>query len=336
MKSNNGHLASHWKLGNSAQGRLTLSHMTQGASQWPWKRAQWDPGRLQAPWNVVKRWFKRETVFFGRGGGGIDRGRWVRVPTQPNGEGVERESKRERERERARERERERARERESERERASERERGPCLVTVETSPDTPPGRAAKIISASWGVHKHERRAQEAGPWVLSASQAFFSLFSSLPAAPPPLFCSFSFYPFLHAAVFQSVCSGCLGQGAGGEEAKDLACSFSNPFLHRKGCLKCVSTLFRLSFSTFWFDSMGWWRREQNQYLVLRVLYWSCGWNLNVKPLWEPRVPKTFQCFCGKKLCRAATIDHFHLPPLCWLLSRLKVAKVILAKNSWC
>lgn len=95
--------------------------------------------------------------------------------------------------------------------------ERGPCLVTVETSPDTPPGRAAKIISASWGVHKHERRAQEAGPWVLRASQAFFSLFSSLPAAPPLSF-NFSFCPSLHAAVFQSVCSGCLGQGAGGEE----------------------------------------------------------------------------------------------------------------------
>lgn len=28
-------------------------------------------------------------------------------------------------------------------------RKGGPCLVTVETSADTPPGRAAKIISAS-------------------------------------------------------------------------------------------------------------------------------------------------------------------------------------------
>lgn len=73
MKSNNGHLASHWKLGNSAQGRLTLSHMTQGASQWPWKRAQWDPGRLQAPWNVVKLWFRRGPFF----GGGVDWSRKV-------------------------------------------------------------------------------------------------------------------------------------------------------------------------------------------------------------------------------------------------------------------
>lgn len=236
MKSNNGHLASHWKLGNSAQGRLTLSHMTQGASQWPWKRAQWDPGRLQAPWNVVKRWFKRGTVFF-REGRGRDRRRKV-------GEGSNtawRWGGWQREREKDRER----------------ERERGPCLVTVETSPDTPPGRAAKIISASWGVHKHERRAQEAGPWVLSASQAFFSPFSSLPAAPPPLFCSFSFYPFLHAAVFHSVCSGCLGQGAGGEEAKDLACSFFTSFTLQGLLQVCVGTVpsFFLAF-LIWFHGL--------------------------------------------------------------------------------
>lgn len=94
------------------------------------------------------------------------------------------------------------------------ERERDPCLVTVETFTDTPPGRAAKIISASWGIHKHERRAQQAGPWVLHAS-----LFSPLSAAPPLLF-NFSFHSSLHNAAFKSVCAVCLGQGAGGKEAK--------------------------------------------------------------------------------------------------------------------
>ena len=73
----------------------------------------------------------------------------------------------------------------------------------------------------------------------------FSPFFTSLPAAPPPLFCSFSFYPFLHAAVFQSVCSGCLGQGAGGEEAKDLACSFFTSFT-LQGLLK----VYLLFFST--------------------------------------------------------------------------------------
>lgn len=80
MKSNNGHLASYWKAGNSAQERLTLSHMTQGASQWPWKQAQWDPGCLQLPWNMVKQWFKRRGV--GWGLFGIEIGRKVRAPTQ--------------------------------------------------------------------------------------------------------------------------------------------------------------------------------------------------------------------------------------------------------------
>lgn len=58
--------------------------------------------------------------------------------------------------------------------------------------------RAAKIISASWGVHKHERRAQEAGPPSPACSVSFSFpptlFFSPLPAAPPLLF-NFSFRP---------------------------------------------------------------------------------------------------------------------------------------------
>lgn len=143
-----------------------------------------------------------------RVGLGIEVGRWVRVPTRPERGGWEREK--------------------DIKKQREKQRERGPCMVTVETSPDTPPGRAAKIISASWGVHKHERRAQEAGPWVLRASQAFMSPFFLLYLLLllSNFFFYFSFYPSLHAAVFESVCSGCLGHGAGGEEAKELACPF--------------------------------------------------------------------------------------------------------------
>lgn len=84
-------------------------------------------------------------------------------------------------------------------------RKRGPCLVTVKTSADTPPGPAAKIISASWGVHKHKRRAREAGPRALRASPAFSSSFFHLSL---PLLLSFStcLCPSLHAAVFEIVC----------------------------------------------------------------------------------------------------------------------------------
>lgn len=46
---------------------------------------------------------------------------------------------------------------------------------------------------------------------------------SSLPAAPPLFFISLSIPP-LHAAVFESVCSGCLVQGAGGEEGRVSLC----------------------------------------------------------------------------------------------------------------
>lgn len=47
---------------------------------------------------------------------------------------------------------------------------------------------------------------------------SFFLPLSSLPAA-PPLFFSFSFYPSLRAAAFESVCAECLGRGPGGEKA---------------------------------------------------------------------------------------------------------------------
>lgn len=53
----------------------------------------------------------------------------------------------------------------------------------------------------------------------------FSSPLSSLPAA-PPLFFSFSFYPSLRAAAFESVCAECLGRGPGGEKAKELVCAF--------------------------------------------------------------------------------------------------------------
>lgn len=54
---------------------------------------------------------------------------------------------------------------------------------------------------------------------------SFFLPLSSLPAA-PPLFFSFSFYPSLRAAAFESVCADCLGRGPGGERAKELVCAF--------------------------------------------------------------------------------------------------------------
>lgn len=64
-------------------------------------------------------------------GGGVEVGRWVRVPTDTERERGLSEGERYKETDRER------------------EREAPACLVTVETSPDTPPGRAAKIISAS-------------------------------------------------------------------------------------------------------------------------------------------------------------------------------------------
>ena len=159
MKSNNGHLASYWKPGNSAQGRLTLSHMTQGASQWPWKRAQWDPGCLQLPWNMVKQWFRRGGGFF----------------PPPEGVGWE-----------------------------------APAWSQWKPLPDTPPWRAAKIISASWGIHKHERRAPECS--MLHKLSAPLS--SSSPSS------SSSLLQFLFPSLL------CLGWGAGGDKAQELAWPF--------------------------------------------------------------------------------------------------------------